>query len=276
MRVMTLTTGSIDKFQESLSARGRSPNTVKAYGSDLRKYLEAVGEHDLEEFEDRAALWLTEVRKTSAAKTVRRYLGTLRVFGKWAGLSDPLADYLAPTPAKPRPHPLPEGIDGVRELLRVASTPDERNLVTLCGLVGLRVGEAVAALATDVDLVDQVIKVRGKGDRERIVPLSDRVVDTLKPRLESAANGGDPRLVRYHERSARKAITRLGEVAGLARRASSHDLRATFATTAYANTGDLRAVQELLGHADSRTTEVYTGISMDKMRKAADVMGDGE
>jgi site-specific recombinase XerD len=266
----TLTTASIAAFQQWLSDRGRSEQTVKAYGADLRGFFEFAGDHDQDEFLEKAAQYLTHIRKHRAAKSVRRYLGTLRVYGKWLGFSDPLGDYLAPTPARPVPHPIPEGMDGVLAMLEEAEQQEHLNLVALCGLAGLRVGEAVVARVTDIDTLARTMKVRGKGDKERIVPVSDRLLAILEPTLQMH-DLDDPRLVPLHERTARKVITRLAERASLARSVSSHDLRATFATAAYERSGDLRAVQELLGHSDSRTTEVYTGISMAAMRAAGDV-----
>lgn len=262
----TVTTDSIERFQRSLSARGRAKNTVRARGADLREFLEHAGDHPLDEYEDHALDFLNHIREEKAASTVRRYLGTLRVFGRWCGLRDPLADYLAPTPAKPQPHPLPEGLDGVTAMLNLARSHNHKNLVALTGLVGLRVGEAVTVTTDDVDTIERTIYVRGKGDRARIVPLSDRVLRVLAHRLRHP--NPDGRLVPLHERTARKVITRLGERAGLARTVASHDMRATFATEAYRKSKDLRAVQELVGHADSRTTEVYTQVTMDSMRSA--------
>lgn len=252
--------------------QGRADSTVRAYGADLRGYFEFAGVHTTDEFAQKAAQYLTRVRNDKAAKTVRRYMGTLNVFGEWAGLTKPLANYRAPTPARPRPHPLPEGVAGVLAMIDAAETQDEVNLVVLCGLVGLRVGEATQAEIEDVDIQDAMLMVHGKGDKEREVPLTQRVLDYLMPRLLDH-DATDRRLVRMHERWARKTVTRLAERASLTRAASSHDLRATFATAAYAGSGDLRAVQELLGHADSRTTQVYTGISDKAMRAAADITG---
>lgn len=271
----TLTTDSIELFQKSLSAKGRAANTVKARGADLREYFTFAGVHTTDEFSEKAADFLTSVRNDKAARTVRRYMGTLRTFGRWAGVANPLEDYLAPTPAKAQPHPLMEGIEGVLTMLNLADIQDHKNLVALTGLAGLRVQEAVTVTCADVSITERTLSVRGKGDRERVVPLSNRVLRVLAVTLANP-DPNDPRLVRLHERTARKVITRLGERAGLARPTASHDMRATFATEAYAKTKNLRAVQELLGHADSRTTEVYTGISMEAMRDAADIGGDEE
>jgi len=268
----TLTTDSIEQFQQWLTARGRLENTAKARGADLRVFFGMVGSHTTDEFEELAQDFLNEVRKEKAPRTIERYIGTLRNFGRWAGIPDALSDYLGPKPAKPQPHPLKEGGEGVDTMLNLCRSDTHRNLIALTGMVGLRVGEAVTVTHDDIDIVERTIKVRGKGDRERVVPVSDRAMRVLAFTL--AHRTAEPRLVPLHERSARKAITRLGERAGLARRASSHDMRATFATEAYAATKDLRAVQELLGHADSRTTQVYTGVSMDAMRRAANAVAD--
>jgi site-specific recombinase XerD len=266
----TVTSGSIEEFLTWSSARGRADNTIRSYRADLTLYIGQVGEHPIEEFENKAAAFINEQRKVKQPQTIKRYLGSLRVYGRWMGLRDPLEDYIAPTPAKPQPHPIPEGIAAVQVMCNIAPTQKERNLVALCGLAGLRVHEATTVRVKHVNLVERTLTVRGKGDKTRVVPVSDALLAALAPSLDGL--DGDALLAPMHERAARKAITRIAARCVMSRRVSSHDLRATFATAAYNKTGDLRAVQELLGHSDIRTTEVYTGITMAQMRVAAEVV----
>lgn len=267
----TFTSGSIERHLESLTVRGRSSQTVRAKGADLRLLHGAVGDIPIEQFPDAAMRFLNDQRISKAATSIRRYLGSYRMYANWAGLHDAMADYMPPKPAQPIPHPLPEGIEGVERLINLAKHSHHKTLIALCGLAGLRVSEAVAARVEHLDLVDRMLTVRGKGDRTRIVPVGEACLRVLVERAVEVASP-DERFVPLHERAARRTIAKLGEVAGLARPIASHDLRATFATAAYAKTHNLRAVQELLGHADSRTTQVYTGISVSAMREAADVL----
>lgn len=210
------------------------------------------------------------MRRIVAPKTTGRRLTSLKSFAAWAGMpAGTFTDVKMPVPAKGAPHPLPEGVAGVRRL--IASTGNERKkaLIALCGLVGCRVAEALTVLPDHFILdAEPLLKVCGKGDKERIVPVSDEAWGTLcVPVTRAFVAGGHP-VVGLKDRYARKTITDLGVRAGLARHISSHDLRATFATEVYNKTLDLRLVQELLGHASSQTTELYTAVALAKMREA--------
>ncbi len=164
------------------------------------------------------------------------------------------------------PHPLPEGIEGVKLMCQSTNDPSKRALFALQGMAGLRVSEARSLHSDNIDIQDMMLTVRGKGDKTRAVPISNSawpfVLDAYKASLES----GMP-LVNLSDRGARKAVTAAGHALGFKRDISSHDLRATGATHLYNQTKDIRVVQEFLGHASSVTTQVYTGISIDAMRK---------
>ena len=265
----TLTIASIDKFRTSSIARGRSRHTVRAYSSDLRGLLEWAESVTHDEFDEVACEYLTETRADAAAKTTMRRRSAFKAYARWARFPVPdLDDYRAPTPAKVVPHPLPEGIEGVKRLMAVCSTDEERLLIGLCGMEGLRISEALAVTWADVDVPNLLLKVRGKGDKGRVLPLNKSLLPLMAWLAHDRPH--DP-LVAMPDRTARRCITRMGRDARLKRPISSHDLRATFATAAYDKTKDIRVVQELLGHADSRTTEGYIGVRIDAMRDAANL-----
>lgn len=177
-------------------------------------------------------------------------------------------NFKAPTPAATIPHPLPEGIAGVRRLIDKAQVDAHKALIALCGLCGCRISEAISVRPSDFDLHNMILKIRGKGDKSRNVPISPEAWEYLAvPVLKSSMEGNRP-VVGILDRNARAVITRLGERCNLARHISSQDLRATFATAVYDKTQDVRLVQELLGHSNSKTTEGYIGVMVDKMRGA--------
>lgn len=271
-KVMILSEESIAQYRNWCIARGRALNTAKAYATDLKEFLKAVGDSELqmEEYEELAMSWLNLSRQKCSPKTTGRRLTSLRQFGRWAGLESPLADYAAPQPARPIAHPIPEGPTGIDRMIQVAKNNQQRALLGLCGFAGLRVSEALSTRIYDFDLQTMTLSVRGKGDKMRIVPLNNRAWSAISSAYVDAMSTKDGFLVRYKDRFARKVITNLGKKAQLSRPISSHDLRATFATAAYDHALDLRSVQELLGHSSSMTTEVYTGVTMKKMRKAAE------
>lgn len=270
-KVTTLTLVTIDRYQQWCTGRGRSENTVRAYGSDLREFLKAAGENgqiSQEEYEELAMSWLNLTRNNLSPKTTARRLTSIRGFAKWAGWEAVLIDYIAPTPGRTIPHPIFEGMDGVRAMIDKAKNHEQVALVTLGGFVGCRISESLSLTVKSFDIHDMQVTIRGKGDKTRTVPLSEEAWKYLIPAFAIAFGRDDERLVSYKDRFARQIITNLGVRAGLSRRIASHDLRATFATAALDKTNNIRVVQELLGHASSQTTEIYTGVAMAQMREA--------
>ena len=166
-----------------------------------------------------------------------------------------------------RPHPLPDRANDLWALYREAEAHSDnaRILVTLCGFLGCRISEALTVTGADIDLEDKWVSVFGKGDKWRQVPLTDDLIDMLGPRVHQ-----EGRLVTFSERHARRVITQLGEAAGIGRPISSHDLRHTAGSNWFAASRDIRVVQELLGHADVRTTQLYTGIKEDSLRETVE------
>lgn len=252
---------------------------MRAYTTDIRMmWLEQdlptnINRSDLE---DIAARWLNARRRgpgSVSPKTLGRRLTSVRALGSAIGISV-LPNYNAPTPAAPEPHPLPEGVDGVLRMLDACNTDEQLALVTLCGLVGCRVAEARETAPTAFIFREKKLRIFGKGSKERVVPISDAAWEILLPIVVEAMSNPNEPIIKMGDRSARDTITRIGARAGLSTRVSSHDLRATFATQAYAKTKDLRAVQMLLGHASSKQTEVYVGIGDKALRDAANILSE--
>ena len=205
-----------------------------------------------------------------AQKTTGRRLTSLRAFAKWADWGQVLEDYDAPTPARTQPHPLPEGMDGVRKLIVLAPNEAQKALIALCGMCGCRVGEALSITPESFDLERMTLTIRGKGDKTRVVPVATEAWAIMQTQVIRAFGNGTT-VVNLRDRNARKVITGLGRKAHLRRAISSHDLRATFGTHVYDKTKDIRVVQELLGHATSAQTEVYLGITDETLRKAVEL-----
>lgn len=266
-----LSIDSIERFRLSLSVRGKSDQTSKAYSTDLRVFLTDLERTEIpqEEFEEIAMNWLTYNRRRIAAKTTGRRLTSLRQFSKWAGWGDLLKDYSAPTPLRGVPHPLPEGMDGVRKMVNAATRDSHKALVVLCGMLGLRVAEALYVKPSHFNFEEKSLTVYGKGNKERTVPVSTEAWEILQRPVTRAFCAGDIEVVGLKDRFARRVITNLAERAKLKRSVASHDLRATFATAVYNKTLDQRLVQELLGHSSGTTTEIY--IERSKTQRAEGV-----
>lgn len=261
-----------------MSENGFSPNTIRAYRSDIVGFLTSVpglggtntdGTGSLAVTEACAKNYLNINVDNWTPRTMKRKASALRAWGRFLGDPKFLSDYRLPKPARPVPHPVPEGVDGILDMIIETKGLHHRALIALCGLGGLRVGEALVVETTDIDWRNGTLLVKGKGNKQRIVPMAPLLQTFLKAAFAAAEAEGRTRLVPISDRGARAFITRAGRRASLSAPVSSHDLRSTFLTEAYRKTKDLRAVQELAGHASSETTEGYTGISMDAMRAAA-------
>lgn len=211
------------------------------------------------------------------ASTTCRRLASLRCLGKALDLPDMLKKYSGPTPIQGQAHPLPGGRHDMSGMLSACASLDEQVLVTLTGLCGARVGEALKTRPGDIDLSGKRIRFIGKGDRERFVPLGDLSMDILMEPVLLATINGRTTMLNYAERTARAIITSLGRRAGVSRPVSSHDMRATFATEVYMASGhDVELVRRLLGHTSLAYTQQYLGVSAQALAVAVNFMEDDD
>jgi integrase/recombinase XerD len=275
----------VDGFLALLAAR-RSPRTVEAYRRDLAALAGHIGkppaQATLEELERYTAQLradglapATIARRTAAARTFFRHLQLLGVRD-----DNPAAAVQLPRRPKPLPKTLSPG--EAERLIDAAKGTQPRALrdqalVELLYGAGLRVSEAVGLDRAGVDLDARLVRVVGKGDKERVVPIGRHAAEALRRYLAK----GRPFLDRRHRAelflNARGGpLTRAGaflilrglaEKAGLdPQRVHPHLLRHSFATHLLEGGADLRSVQEMLGHADLSTTELYTHVT-DRRRR---------
>jgi site-specific recombinase XerD len=273
------------------SQRGASPHTLRAYGSDLRDlalHLSSLGLQDPARLNSRHLrlhlAWLEErglertsiQRKLSAARGLCRHLvlaGELAL--------DPSLSLRRGRRASRLPKALGEA--EIEALLRApdVSTPlgrRDRALLEVLYSAGTRASETVGLSEGDVDLEAGHARVLGKGNKERLVALGpfavaalvDYLEDPARPKpLESAGQALflNERGGRLTTRSLQRIVGHMALVAGLARRPTPHTLRHSFATHLLDRGADLRAVQELLGHAQLATTQIYTHVSLERLTK---------
>ncbi len=276
--------------------RGRSGNTVRAYVRDVGVFLEAVGAED-----DAAvgAVTLADLRthlgrvaRSGAARaTVARTAASLRTFFRWCERTgrietDPSLRLSAPRRRRTLPPVLAQR--SAAALLEVATVAaddadpvhlrDRAALELLYG-TGIRVGELVGLDIDDVDLDARVLRVVGKGDKERRVPFgapaAQAVSDWLRngrPELATGESGAalllGRRGRRADQRQVREVVHRLLRHVPDAPDVGPHGLRHSAATHLLEGGADLRMVQELLGHASLATTQVYTHVSVDRLRRS--------
>jgi integrase/recombinase XerD len=274
--------------------RGLSRNTLEAYRSDLMQFtafLEREGRGALEVDAGDLRKFVTELasggkdRPAVAPATVQRKVACLRSFYRHLRREeildrDPTADLRAPKRSQRLPHVLTRG-----EVQRLLGAPTgtepaalrDRAMLEVMYACGLRASEAVGLELGDVDLEAGILRARGKGDKERQVPIGREAVSALR----AYVTRGRPRMVGDHDESRLfvnhrgggltrqglyKIVQRHARTAGLADKMSPHTLRHTFATHLLAGGCDLRSVQEMLGHADIATTQIYTHLSAERLR----------
>jgi integrase/recombinase XerD len=274
--------------------RGLSRNTLEAYRGDLLqfgRFLEERGRTavdadtvDIGDFLTRLATGDAGHRPASPA-TIHRKSACLRSFYRHLrreGVrdADPTAGLSAPRRSRKLPHVLTRG-----EIDRLLAQPRgtdphalrDRALLELMYACGLRASEAIGLELGDVDLEEGVLRARGKGSKERIVPIGQAALRALRLYLERGRPGLVKNGVEAHlfvnfrggmltRQGLYKIVRRHATSAGLADRMSPHTLRHTFATHLLAGGCDLRSVQEMLGHADVSTTQLYTHLSSERLK----------
>ncbi|MFD6634715.1 tyrosine recombinase XerC [Micromonospora chalcea] len=297
---------AVDDFADHLSrVRNRSVHTVRAYVTDLVSLLDhavRMGCAELPEL-DLAVLrsWLAKQRTMGAARTtLARRAAAARTFSAWAHRTGLLADDIAAPLASPRARrelPTVLRADQAATLMEAARPADapqpggapgadipeavllrDRLLLELLYGTGVRISEACGLDVTDVDQGRRVVRVLGKGGRERSVPYgvpAQRALDTWlslgRPALATPASGRalllGARGGRLNPTTARRIVADWTEAAGVPR-VTPHGLRHSAATHLLEGGADLRAVQELLGHSSLASTQIYTHVSVERLRAA--------
>jgi integrase/recombinase XerD len=280
--------------------RGLAANTLTSYRRDLRRYAEFLAERGIDDVdrvdEQAVSAFLMRLREgdtdhpplsaTSAGRTVVAVRGFHR-FCVMDGLAtaDPAAGVRPPAPARRLPKALPlADVESILEAAGSAGTTlalRDRALLELLYGTGARISEAVGLDVDDVDRVEGTVALRGKGGKERIVPIGsyalaalDAYLTRARPGLASVgtseragalflnARGG-----RLSRQSAWTVLVKAADRAGVTRDVSPHTLRHSFATHLLEGGADVRVVQELLGHASVTTTQIYTLVTVDNLRE---------
>jgi integrase/recombinase XerD len=274
--------------------RGLSRNTLEAYRSDLQQFGEFLSRRGLDPLTvtptDLSA-FVTELasghedRRAVAPATLQRKIACLRSFYRHQRREqtishDPTADLHPPRSGARLPKVLTRD-----EVARLLAQPEgsspaafrDRALLETMYACGLRASEAVSLELSALDLEAGILRTRGKGSKERIVPVGSKAIDSLSAYLRQAR----PRLVGLRDeprvflnlrggglsrQGLYKIVQRHARTAGLQHKMSPHTLRHTFATHLLVGGCDLRSLQEMLGHADIGTTQIYTHLSADRLR----------
>jgi integrase/recombinase XerC len=286
---------SIDRFCCYLEIeRNLSVHTLRAYRHDLLEFLRFVkSQTDTDagpvapERVDVLLLrrYLARLHKRNCRTTIGRKLSAIRSFFRYLVRQGALQVNPAETVATPRRErylPKVLTVDEMFALIQAAASDEpltvrDRAILELFYSSGLRVGELAALDVGHVDLAEGLVRVRGKGDKERIVPVGRMARQALDRYLvaRGAPRQDHPLFLNYRgerlsarsiERNLKKWLLR----AGILKDASPHALRHSFATHLLDGGADLRAIQELLGHASLSTTQKYTQVSLDQLMDVYD------
>ncbi len=264
--------------------RGLSENTVESYENDLRQFLVCAGKQGVEDWVDvdEAILseWLAQLSKEGYdTASLARKMSALRSFAKYLVSQGLREDDFTELMSRPRMHrKLPEYLD-VDEVFSLLNAPSEakpqgirdRAMLELMYSSGLRVSEICNLSLQSIDLQQALVRVFGKGSKERILPIGEKAIQRIerylrvgRPELVKPRTGSELFLSQQGRAISRKmfwvSIKKHALKAGISKTVKPHLLRHSFATHLLENGADLRAIQEMLGHEDISTTQIYTAV----------------
>jgi len=274
--------------------KGLAENTLDSYQRDLKKYLQFLKKHGIENFNQTTRKDIThflaeQKEKGLASSTLTRNLASIRSFYNFLLKeqliqANPAVELESPKSEKKLPRvlsfkdmellleqPEPKEVIGIRD----------KAMLELLYATGIRVSELVSLSVNDVNIKMGFLRCNGKGNKERMIPLGSMAIKSLQDYMEHARN----KLLKHKDEKALfinqhgKRLTRQGFwkilkkyalKAGISTEITPHTLRHSFATHLLENGADLRSVQEMLGHADISTTQIYTQITRRKIKEIYD------
>lgn len=255
--------------------KGLSPNTIDSYRRDIVLFVEQTKIEDIRSITKsditRHIQYLVENKY--AISSIVRKISALKSFFKWACVSkyiDNNPTQLIEIPKRPRRLPKVMTIAEVEAILTNDLSPLELVIVELLYSCGFRVSELVDLKDNDINLKGRYILCSGKGSKERIVPIGERAKQCIEKYLESRVGSDSKKFLVQDKRAVTRQdiynlIHHQGEL--INKNISPHTLRHSFATHLLENGADLRVVQELLGHSDVSTTQLYTHISKKRLKE---------
>lgn len=288
-------TNQIADFKRYLLVeKGLSQNTVSSYTRDLMKFKAYLEQQKLTDFkQDRFVIlnFLATLKAQAMANnSVIRMVSSLRKFYRFLLETeqitiDPMQQVDSPKKQQHLPQVLSQA--EVKRLLAVPDTTTalgirDRTILEVLYATGLRVSELTHLKLAELHLSLGLIQTLGKGDKERLIPIGDVAIEWIKRYLETSrptflkAGQSEPILFLNHygrpftRQGIWKSLKQMVRAAGIEKDITPHTLRHSFATHLLENGADLRVVQELLGHADISTTQIYTHVSQKHLREVYD------
>jgi len=292
----------LEKFLNYISIeRNLSRNTVVSYRNDLKRYVEYLKEQNIESFDDAKPGIITSLfdmlhRSGLSAKSISRNFSAIRSFHKYAlgegaARNDPTENLFRPKIEKKLPAVLE-----YNEIEKILNQPDElkkfglrdKAMLEVMYSCGLRISELISLRETDLIFQEGLIRVIGKRDKERVVPLGSKAIEIIDKYIKNErihlAKGKNSGGILFLNKNG-KPLSRMGVwktlrkyclKADIKKDVSPHTLRHSFATHLLEGGANLRAVQEMLGHSDISTTQIYTHIDREYLLEVHKTFHPGE
>ena len=262
----------LDKLETELKIRGFSKRTVDTYLYHNKKFLEFTKKDPQSVDENEAKRYVAYLMSDRKFKpsSVNLALSSLKFFYNEILQNRAFNNVKAPKSEKKIPTVLTK--DEMKKLLKMVENPKHRLLIEFMYSSGLRVSECVSLKLDDLDLQEKIGKIKhGKGNKERYIILSDNLIQHLNDYLKIKKDQS-PYIfsIKNHPitiRQAQKIVKEAAKRAGIKKRVFCHALRSSFATHLLEAGTDIRIIQELLGHSDLSTTQIYTKVSTQQLKK---------
>lgn len=272
LTTVTSKTNALSKFKKHMTISGYSTSTIRVYEGHLKRYLDfSKGTLSLEAIENYLLLLIDHQNNSHAY--CNQAINAIKIYFKMEGASTNGLLLRIPRPKKEKKLPKVMSQQDVKTLLEATDNVKHKTAFMIAYSCGMRVSEVAALKVADVDSKRMVVNIRqSKGRKDRITPLSEKMLLQLReyysiyqPRewLFESQIGPTPISVRTLQKVFQNKVFALG----LNKHISFHSLRHSFATHLLDHGVDLRYIQEMLGHASSRTTEIYTHVSTQSLQK---------
>ena len=260
----------IDKLKAELKIRGFSPLTVRNYSFFVNKFLEKTNKKSEDLNEDDVKIYLSELFDTKSKNTIMLAAASLKFLYSQI-LEKDFSKIKMPKKEKRLPEVLNK--EEVKNLIDSSDNMKSRLIISLLYSSGIRVSELVNLKLDDLNLGDKTGWVRkGKGNKDRLFTLSENLSNELKEYIDTRCSGNKYVFSKDNPlttRNIQKIIYGLRKRAGINKKITPHTLRHSFATHLLENGTDIRIIQSMLGHSSLSTTQVYTHVSSEQIKKVA-------
>ena len=281
----------LDQFLDYVSLeRGLSKNTRAAYADDIARFLDDLAKQGVKSINSVTRKQIldhlmSEKARGLCANSLSRHLVSLKVFFRYLAQEGLLSVNVAETMDSPKVWKMLPSVLTPKEIGRLFEAPDletplgirNRSILELFYASGLRVSEMTGLQLTDLHFDENFLRCIGKGRKERVVPVGgdaikwvNRYIKDVRPQLTPGAHEQTVFLSNRHQPMSRKTvwdmIKKCARAAGITKTIYPHTLRHSFASHLLANGAELRIIQEMLGHADIATTQIYTHVDPDRLK----------